>query len=162
MKRLVSTCHTGSDTGVNRRAGRRETCKHAGTRAAFKRGTNRGNIHISARRYASLLEFTTHAFDGWRFFVIVIKKKKKDPLHLPNALSRTYLRARATGKFRMTKDVPFVMRTNIMYYAPNCFCILLYARTRAPIKSECCCFILPLNVFPIDHCTKDVINNLRA
>lgn len=29
------------------------------------------------------------------------------------------------------KDILFVMRTNIMYYGPNCFCTLLYAHTRA-------------------------------
>lgn len=38
MKRLVSTCHTGSDTGVNRQAGWGETCKHTGKHAAFKMG----------------------------------------------------------------------------------------------------------------------------
>lgn len=61
-----------------------------------------------------------------------------------------------------TNDILFVMWTNIVYYGPNCFCTLLYAHTRATIKSERGSFILPLNVFPIDHCSKDVINNLKA
>lgn len=47
MKRLVSTCHTGFDTGVNRHAGRGETCKHAGKHAAFKTDAKR-EIFISA------------------------------------------------------------------------------------------------------------------
>lgn len=62
MKRLVSTCHTGSDSGVNRHAGRGETCKHTGGKhAAFKtdaKPRKRGNIHISRRQYFAPLEFT--------------------------------------------------------------------------------------------------------
>jgi len=163
MKRLVSTCHTGSDSGVNRRAGRGETCKLTWKHAAFKRGAKRGNIHISRRQYSSLLQFTiqferAHLING-----VLCDKEVPSTQHLPaRAHALTCTRHGHIGAHGQVqngiKDILFVIPTNIMHYAPNCFCTLLYA----PIKSECCCFILPLNVFPIDHCTKDVINNLKA
>lgn len=171
MKRLVSTCQTGSDTGVNRHAGRGETCKH--THAAFQTGAKqshakRGNIHINTRQYAGPSEFTKQ-FERTRLIngVCVIKRPPPPPPppspHLLTCTRPPRTRTRAHRQvWNDTKCILFVMRTNIMYYGPNCFCTLLHAHARAPIKSESGCFILPLNVFPIDHCSKDVINNLKA
>ena len=172
MKRLVSTCHTGSVTGVNRRAGRGETCKHA---RRVRRGENtlllkwaqtrakRGNIHINRRQYLGLLEFTmqferTYLING----VCVIKRPLLSlSLSLPPS---THARAADThvhaAKFgETTQKISYLSRGLI-----SCIMdLIVFAHcSRAPIRSERGCFILPLNVFPIDHCSKDVINNLRA
>lgn len=112
--------------------------------------------------YAGPLEFTKQSEDTCLINgVCVIKRPPPPPPPSPVFLPYVHTDAH-TCKFATTQNILFVMRTNIMYYGRNCFCALLCARARAPIKSESGCFILPLNVFPIDHCSKDVINNLKA
>lgn len=161
-----------------------ETCKHTLPILSFKKkkkekrrgGTKRGNIHISRRQYLGLLEFTAqfgpaHSINS----VWMIKRPPPHthtpppPPHRPPRFTHLIARTRACTQASFgddTNDILFVMWTDIMYYGTNCFCAMLYARTlshtHTHIKSERGCFILPLNVFPIDHCSKDVINNLKA
>lgn len=87
----------------------------------------------------------------------------------PSRRSHSYSHAHARANSRVwddTNDILFVIWTNIMYYGPNCFCTLLCAHTRTgdhQIWTRLLyLFFSPLNVFPIDHCSKDVINNLKA
>lgn len=152
MKRLVSTWHTGSDTAVNRHAGWGETWKHTGKQVAFKSCAKRGNIHISTRQY--LPEFTLQF--GCTLLINDASRR-----------SHSYSHAHARANSRVwddTNDILFVIWTNIMYYGPNCFCTLLCAHTRTGDHQiwTRLLYFFPLNVFPIDHCSKDVINNLKA
>lgn len=120
MKRLVSTCHTGFDTGVNRHAGRGETCKHAGKRAAYKTGANReifisADVNISVWRSSrrNLTQFErTHLINGVR----VIKRCLRPALSHPRACARarravSHVHA---GKFRMTQKISSLTRGLIL------------------------------------------------
>lgn len=67
MKRLVSTCHTGSDTGVNRRPRQQgETWKHTGKHAAV-RAVQKGKYSYQRPSITRSLgvhnAISTHTFD---------------------------------------------------------------------------------------------------
>lgn len=66
----------------------------------------------------------THLING----VCVIKHPHPTPP--PHFLAPAQARAHRQV-WDDTKDILFVMRTNIMYYGLNCFCTLLYAHAHA-------------------------------
>lgn len=156
MKRLVSTRHTRSEARANTRARLGDARAHARKPPAFKEV----NMYIDrkySRQQTSVswtLELTRrhergHLMDGvW----MILNRSRRARAHVQ------------TAKFGMAQTISYLSYRLILCIMALTVFAQCFTRTHAHTRTDDrqICFIFPLNVFPIDHCSKDVINNLKA
>lgn len=76
-----------------------------------------------------------------------------------NRSRRTHVQTAMFGMARAISYLSYRLILCIMVLTVFAQCFT-HAHTRTDDRQIC--FIFPVNVFPIDHCSKDVINNLKA
>lgn len=153
MKRLVSTRHPGSDARVNMHAKAGETRVNTpGNLPVFHQMYIHGKHSYKQAPISRSLG--VHACDVnahiWLMAFWVILNRTRPHVQ--------------TARFGMTQTISYLLYRLILCIMDlivfaQCF---THTRTHTRTDDRQICFIFPLNVFPIDHCSKDVINNLKA